>query len=674
MLKGLFFITLFFLLNKIKPKISIEKSTKYFIDSDNRVNIFHGVNIIYKIYPFHPDVITKAFDPFTSFNDEDVKIIKKLGFNVVRLGIIWEGLETEPGKYNLEYLEKIKIIINKLGSHGIYTILDAHQDLFSRIFCGEGVPSFYAKDIPVDKTCSSTITAEYFKLIGMCIPLSSHNWEYEKIYTNSFPTKESCAKNYSKYFQSSELASAFYYFYTNEDLQNKFTNFWKKIADFFQDNINILGLDLLNKPWVANLFIDKTSLIPGYTDNNYLKNFYFKIFSEIKKIKKDFLYFLGPTSLPDSLPLFGGQNLGGFISPPLGEDELAYQVLNIQSYCCMAGPNMCLNGEPSLKDSESICPLFHKRRLEKNKKSANSLGIPLLVSEFGSCSNSVSCLNEIKAFTNSAENNLISWIYYMYKPFNDLNSILEKRVNLEGLFHEDGKIQELKEKGLTRTYSQAYQGVPISSSVDYESGFYLTSFDLNISIDKPTRIYFNREIFYPEFSEKFEVLVYNEINEKIINDKNISEENYLDIKINKVNFFEYELENGKNEICKNSFLFSSRNLQKIFFNPIFISIVPKLRINLSNTYNKEIKYEILASNDLKNKIKINCLVGMNIDSRFNIEVEYLKGKNKIFKNLKKNIEIIISDLNVFVKRLVVITTVGNVIVENMFNYVLIINL
>jgi hypothetical protein len=39
-------------------------------------------------------------------------------------------------------MQVMQDIINNLGEQGIYTIVDCHQDLFSRYFCGEGVPDW----------------------------------------------------------------------------------------------------------------------------------------------------------------------------------------------------------------------------------------------------------------------------------------------------------------------------------------------------------------------------------------------------------------------------------------------------------------------------------------------------------------------------------------------------
>jgi len=44
-------------------------------------------------------------------------------------------------------LEEIYVLITALGEAGIYTLVDAHQDVLARIICGEGMPNFYAKQI-----------------------------------------------------------------------------------------------------------------------------------------------------------------------------------------------------------------------------------------------------------------------------------------------------------------------------------------------------------------------------------------------------------------------------------------------------------------------------------------------------------------------------------------------
>lgn len=79
--------------------------------------------------------------------DGDIDNLVNWGFNFVRLGVMWEAVETSPGIYNDTYLTEVDALITKLGNKGIYTLVDAHQDVMARAICGEGMPNFYAKQI-----------------------------------------------------------------------------------------------------------------------------------------------------------------------------------------------------------------------------------------------------------------------------------------------------------------------------------------------------------------------------------------------------------------------------------------------------------------------------------------------------------------------------------------------
>lgn len=43
-------------------------------------------------------------------------------------------------------------LINMAGSHGIYTLIDFHQDLISEKFCGDGIPIWLADELKLYKT------------------------------------------------------------------------------------------------------------------------------------------------------------------------------------------------------------------------------------------------------------------------------------------------------------------------------------------------------------------------------------------------------------------------------------------------------------------------------------------------------------------------------------------
>lgn len=62
--------------------------------------------------------------------------------------------------------------------------------------------------------------------------------------------------------------------------------------------------------------------------------------------------------------------------------------------------NICAAlGEPALKDKET-CAKFHENRVSKRVEDAARLKVPLIMSEFGACMNSVECYTEITSATN----------------------------------------------------------------------------------------------------------------------------------------------------------------------------------------------------------------------------------------------------------------------------------
>ena len=135
--------------------IHVNNKTRMLEDAQGRSVIFHGVNVVYKVAPYIPS--NGTFDPDLSLTNEDIQNMVDWGFNFVRLGVMWEAVERAPGVYNDTYLDEVTKLINKLGENGIYTLVDAHQDVFARRMCGEGVPDFYVPDNELSHKCSGFI-------------------------------------------------------------------------------------------------------------------------------------------------------------------------------------------------------------------------------------------------------------------------------------------------------------------------------------------------------------------------------------------------------------------------------------------------------------------------------------------------------------------------------------
>ena len=94
---------------------------------------------------------------------------------------MWEGVERQEGKYDDAYLDKVEAMINKLGEAGIYTLVDAHQDVFARSVCGEGVPDFYAKKaIGNNPVCINSFVDKLlepiYKNLGICDDMRDYSY------------------------------------------------------------------------------------------------------------------------------------------------------------------------------------------------------------------------------------------------------------------------------------------------------------------------------------------------------------------------------------------------------------------------------------------------------------------------------------------------------------------
>ena len=127
-------------------RIRVDPNTQHFVDEYGRVRIFHGVNVVYKLPPFLPNLT--HFDPQNSLTDDDLTNLHQWGFNVVRFYTAWMGVNPKSeNEVNQDYLAQLSKAVEMMENKGIYALLDCHQDVFSRYFCGEGVPDWVAQKL-----------------------------------------------------------------------------------------------------------------------------------------------------------------------------------------------------------------------------------------------------------------------------------------------------------------------------------------------------------------------------------------------------------------------------------------------------------------------------------------------------------------------------------------------
>ncbi len=179
-----------------------------FIDTYGRQVILHGINLVNK---------SKASGYIGDETIRDFEQMADWGFNCIRLGVIWDGLEPEPGKFNRRYLEQIGRQIRWARRSGIYVLLDMHQDLFSAKF-SDGAPTWATLDEGLPHIAPGEVWSD-------------------------------------AYFTSPAVQKAFDNFWANAPaldgvgVQDHYAHAWAQVAGRYADDPGVIGYDLMNEPF-----------------------------------------------------------------------------------------------------------------------------------------------------------------------------------------------------------------------------------------------------------------------------------------------------------------------------------------------------------------------------------------------------------------------------------------
>ncbi len=425
----------------ISPTITSFISTKnqQFVDQYDRYLFFNGVNAVYKVFPFYPTVLDR-FDANNSLSTQDLAALKSWGFNAIRLGLMWPGVETAPQQYNVTYLQQIQKIVDMCNQYDIFVILDMHQDLLSRYTCGEGVPDFYASKF------NSTFPSP--------LPFSLRRD------AQGFPLVQDClAHPFFEYYFSHSVVEMFQSLYTeNSELQKGLLQMWAFVADYFKDQTNVLGYEFINEPFFGDFY--KHPIEAFENDAKHLQPLYAKLVPLVRKADPNHILFLEPT-------VSDIKNVG-LDFKALADDKLAF---SFHVYCSVVKPD----GSAKVK---TICQVQDDALFKWRVQNAKQLQAPLFLTEYGAIGNSTGGVVEVDWILQQADLHSISRCYWQYKYYNDITTAA-KPGNVESFFDSYGNIQEEKVKNIARTYAQKLCGLPLSSKFDVQSGSYEVQYKVN---------------------------------------------------------------------------------------------------------------------------------------------------------------------------------------------------
>jgi endoglycosylceramidase len=143
-------------------------------DGYGRIVIIHGLQVAHKTAPYYP--------PPQAFTDADGQNLENWGFNAVRLAWFWVGLEPRRGQFDAGYVDQLVRDGQILNSHDVYTLLEAHQDLYGPALGGDGFPAWatITDGVPVPPhTAADPEGARRGQ--GLRQPLRQHQWDRRRV-------------------------------------------------------------------------------------------------------------------------------------------------------------------------------------------------------------------------------------------------------------------------------------------------------------------------------------------------------------------------------------------------------------------------------------------------------------------------------------------------------------
>jgi endoglycosylceramidase len=385
--------------------------------------ILHGVNMVNKKPPYSPAA--------TGFGDDDAAFLQRNGFNAVRLGLIYKGVEPNPGVYDDAYLDQIAQTESDLTRHGVFSQLDFHQDMYNERFQGEGWPDWAVQDDGLPNAPQLGFPANYFGMPA--------------------------------------LLRAFDHFWANDPgpggvgLQDRYAAAWGHVAARFASARHTLGFDVMNEPWPGTPFATCLAVTgcPAF-DTGKLEPFYRRVLAQIRRVESQKLVWYEPNVLFN----FGAEtNLPGFGDPSTG--------FSFHFYCT---PGLAVPAT-----NATNCDAQGERVFTNADKRSQTTGDALMLTEFGATDD----LSTISQNVRQADQHMVSWEYWHYCDCLDpttTGSGTQAIVIDPNRPPTGDNVKQAKLDVLAKPYPQLVAGTPSGYGFDPASG----RFQLAYSTKGPT--------------------------------------------------------------------------------------------------------------------------------------------------------------------------------------------
>lgn len=304
----------------------LSKKENWFVDADGRYVLFRGVNIgtQSKFGPFYLPLrlnATNDFDAELKRISPCLDALQQLGFNVVRLSVIWKGLEPLPGKgLSKEYVEALGKFVDALYRRDCFVIVDFHQDIASDWYGGDGFPDWaLAVDgkHPLPGSLPGSNPHWYLRYEDVWWPMNfclNPHWPWQ-------PALNDLVRNTERSFWSNRCDNVLWNL-KDYPIQSAFVHTVGSLAETWKTNPAIIGYDLFNEP--NDVGFDRAVF-----EKKYLTRFYTNALREIRETAGDTnsFVFVEPRTDWDFLPANASEGSLSFIENGkqihcfLGEDD-----------------------------------------------------------------------------------------------------------------------------------------------------------------------------------------------------------------------------------------------------------------------------------------------------------------------------------------------------------------
>jgi endoglycosylceramidase len=133
------------------------------------------------------------------------------GINAMRVPFTWAALEPQEGQDDAAWLAMYGELLAAAWAHGISTIIDFHQDIYSEVYCGDGFPGWTVANPP----------APHHDCPGWSV----------------------------RYVSDPDVVHAFDAFWANTaGVQAKYLAAWDRMIAHFADTPGVLGFEPINEP------------------------------------------------------------------------------------------------------------------------------------------------------------------------------------------------------------------------------------------------------------------------------------------------------------------------------------------------------------------------------------------------------------------------------------------